>query len=213
MQCCLLSFGFCSRVQIALKDFDFLVLNPALHTEAVLQTLSFLGNKPEMDIDYGIFSLTCMGLCSVCGHVRTYEGIRSEVVIHNCWHPVSASEQTSRHVSPVCYTNTLVQAVGELLQEMCAYGASPRAAVGGQGGAGQTNQASAGPRTGPTALPLPRALEAAGLSPSRAPVGSTHSSPAPREQDLALMASTICHKSQGRRTQRTELLFSWQRGS
>lgn len=35
MQCCLTGFSFCSCVQIALKDLDFLVLNLALHREFI----------------------------------------------------------------------------------------------------------------------------------------------------------------------------------
>lgn len=59
MQCCPPGFGFCSHVQIALKDFQFLALNPALHPGIILQNPSFfLGNKTKMGVDYGIFSLT-----------------------------------------------------------------------------------------------------------------------------------------------------------
>lgn len=45
------------------------------------------------------------------------------------------------------------------------------------------------------------------------PLGAPSGSPALHEQDLALMANMMCHQSQGRRTQRTELPFPWQRGS
>lgn len=177
MQCCLPGFGFCSCVQIALKDFDFLVLSLALHAEIILQNLSFMDNKTEMGVYCGISSFTCMGLCFVYGYARTYEGIGSGVSIQNCWHHVSASEQTERPSSPSCYTNALVQATGELLREMCVHSDSPRADMGGSGGAGQANRASAGPSTGLTAQPLPHVLEAGGLPQSQAPVGSTSRQP------------------------------------
>lgn len=217
MQCCLPSFGFCCCGQIALKDLDFLVLSPARHTEIALKNLSFLGNKPEMGVDYGVFSLTCMGLCSVREHAHTYEGIRPGVSIHSHCHPASASEQTERPFPPSCYTNALVQAAGELLWETRVQSDSPRAAGGGGGGGlgelGKQTERVQGPVRG---LQLHCCLapwrQQSCPSPKH-PLGAPAGSPAPQEKDLALMASTICHKSQGRRTQRTELLFPWQRRS
>lgn len=84
---------------------------------------------------------------------------------------------------------------------------------GGLGELGKQTERVQGPVQG---LQLRRCLvpwRQQGCPGPKHPLGAPAGSPAPQEQDLALMASTICHKSQGRRTQRTELLFPWQRGS
>lgn len=77
MQCCLPALGVCSRVQIALKDFDFLLLNPALHTEIILRHVSFfLGNKPQTNgCRLRCFSLSPAWVCvlRMDAHVHTKE--------------------------------------------------------------------------------------------------------------------------------------------
>jgi len=87
--------------------------------------------------------------------------------------------------------------------------------LGGAGGLGgrASKPSECRARCGVRAPPLPLALRAGGLPGPTHPLGAPAGSPAPQEQDWALMASTMRQKSWGMRTQRTELLSPWQRAS
>lgn len=70
------------------KTWTFFVLNLALHREIILQNPSFCqGNKTEMVVEYGIFSLTCM-CCFRCidMHVHMNESaLKSLSTITSCF--------------------------------------------------------------------------------------------------------------------------------
>lgn len=92
----------------------------------------------------------------------------------------------------------------------CARAAAAQGTQGGPRGARGPGCANRG-QWGTTSLTAARGRRPP--APRQLPVGAAARSRASWEQDLALMASTICHQSQGRRTRRTELLRCWQRGS
>lgn len=109
-----------------------------------------------------------------------------------------------------CVTQTLLS---RPLVSCCGRRAYSNSPLGGVWELGKQTERVQGPVRG---LQLHRCLmlwRQEGCLGPRHPLGTPAGSPAPQEQDLALMASTICHKSQRMRTQRTELLFPWQRGS
>lgn len=103
----------CCRGRIALNDFDFLVLNPALQTGIVLQNPSFLGSRTAMDVEGGI-SPSPARVCGLC--TCTYVWRNQMRGPCQFWHPVPAWGHTERHVPLGCYTNTLVQAAGALCE-------------------------------------------------------------------------------------------------